>query len=488
MASPAALAACKAVAAVLFALVALGGACVPFALKRCNVSSRIMYLNAFAGGAFLALGILHIMPEAIELLDELEVYIHLNGKPFAVTHLLIFLGYLIVLFCEEVLSRGTSHSSVQLEALPEEGRKEVKGSCTSKSTQSVEEQEPCGPLYAIECHAGQELPVISQGGLAVAGEEQQVSSSSSRSSSRSSSSSKTGGSRQRTFDSGAFFMMLALGIHGLFEGAIVGAAGDLSMMWMISAVVLGHKWAEAMLLMCQMLERRLSLQATVVLMGAFVASSPLGVVVGFLLAADGRLASGICNALGAGTVLYIAGEISTSAFQGCRKARFAEFLTYCSGAALVLGLTLLDVAYGRFFGCLYTNRRCFLQLDRKAAWRLGLLLLRRACQRQAPAVFVSSRRQQQQLQQQQQISNSSSRKSACLDFCGKASSVFPGTLKQQVQQQQSLSGARLFISANQVDRQLQQQQQQNQQQELACFGAFQGSSCRSTTGGAGSSG
>ncbi|KAL8272844.1 hypothetical protein Esti_003231 [Eimeria stiedai] len=434
MASPVALAACKVVAAILFLLVALTGAVVPFALKRCNVSNRINYLNAFAGGrrlaannaaflmssffalflfsadlifsvliaagvvaspfisnhiypfltnmnfpvlsknpssnacvllksmlsshlsafrldmrlqftsgAFLALGILHIMPEAIELLDELEVNIHLNGKPFAVTHLLIFLGYLLILLCEEVLSGGTSHSQLGVEVLGDDTRKVPKGSCTSKSTQSAEEQDFEGPLYALDCGGAQELAVVSQVSRVPVDGEHQVGSSSSGGGSSSSSKPRM---QRRTFDSGAFFMMLALAIHGLFEGVIVGAASELSMMWMICAVVLGHKWAEAMLLMCQMMERMLSVQTTALLMGAFSVSSPLGVLIGAILAGEGKLASGICNALGAGTVLYIAGEISSSAFEGCRKARFMEFAMYCSGAALVLGLTLLDVAYG----------------------------------------------------------------------------------------------------------------------------------------------
>ncbi|XP_026191565.1 uncharacterized protein LOC34621112 [Cyclospora cayetanensis] len=149
------------------------------------------------------------------------------------------------------------------------------------------------------------------------------------------------------FDSTAFFTMLALAVHGLFEGVIVGAARDLSMMWMMSAVVIGHKWAEAMLLMCRLLERKTCVMATALLIVTFACSSPLGVLVGAILATEGKLASGICNALGAGTVFYIASEISGSAFQGCRKTRFFQFLTYCSGAVLVMALTLLDVAYGQ---------------------------------------------------------------------------------------------------------------------------------------------
>lgn len=336
MASSAALAGCKVAAAVLFALGALVGSAVPFVLKRCNLGHRILLLNAFAGGAFLALGILHIMPEAVELLDELGVYLHLNGRQYAVTYLLVFLGYLIILFCEAVLCGETYPSPLlELDGYSDDARK-AKGSCTTKSIQSTEEQGMDVRLDAIEAGGTLEL-AVANGTIPVAAPERRASTGSC----------SKKADRGKSFDSGAFFMMLALAIHGLFEGAIIGAENDLSMMWMMSAVVLGHKWAEAMLLMCQIMERKLNRMTSCLLMGSFACSSPLGVLIGAILAAEGKLASGICNALGAGTVLYIAGEISTSAFQGCRKGRFLQFLTYCSGAGLVLGLTLLDIAYGQ---------------------------------------------------------------------------------------------------------------------------------------------
>lgn len=336
MASSAALTGSKVAAAVLFALGALLGGAVPFLLKWCNLGHRILLLNAFAGGAFLALGILHIMPEAVDLLDELGVYIHLNGRQYAVTYLLIFLGYLIILFCEAVLCGETCPSPfLDLDGLSDDPRK-GRGSCTTKSIQSAEEHGLDIQLDAIE--AGGTLELADANGTSpMVSSERRASTSIC---------SKKGG-QGKSFDSGVFFMMLALAIHGLFEGAIIGAESDVSMMWMMSAVVLGHKWAEAMLLMCQIIERKLSRMTTCLLMGTFACSSPLGVLIGAILAAEGKLASGICNALGAGTVLYIAGEISASAFQGCRKGRFLQFFTYCSGAGLVLGLTLLDIAYGQ---------------------------------------------------------------------------------------------------------------------------------------------
>ncbi|OEH78285.1 metal cation zip family protein [Cyclospora cayetanensis] len=333
------LAVCKAAAALLFFLTALWGAAVPFLLKRCELGSRIIYLNAFAAGAFLALGVLHIMPEAVNLLDELEVYIHLNGNPYPVTFCLAFIGYLTILFCEGVLCGDSlSHYDV----VSEEGRKDGKASCTTKSSHSTDEHDIEGSPYerlvrivldaaALDVRGPIEMAVATCEGDCVPRALEDATHTEHPDASGEPECKMESGH----FDSTAFFTMLALAVHGLFEGVIVGAARDLSMMWMMSAVVIGHKWAEAMLLMCRLLERKTCVMATALLIVTFACSSPLGVLVGAILATEGKLASGICNALGAGTVFYIASE---TLLMGNRAAYFLcvfkqIFVVSCGGTA-----------------------------------------------------------------------------------------------------------------------------------------------------------
>ncbi|EPR62693.1 metal cation transporter, ZIP family protein [Toxoplasma gondii ME49] len=146
------------------------------------------------------------------------------------------------------------------------------------------------------------------------------------------------------FDGTSFFLMVALAIHGLFEGMIVGAESNVISVWVVTSVIAGHKWAESLMLMSQFIARGVAARWSWVLMGAFVASSPIGVLIGVALRSEGALCSGVANALGAGTLLYVAAETSTSVFTGSRGARVGQLLIYCLGASMVLGLTLVDLA------------------------------------------------------------------------------------------------------------------------------------------------
>ncbi|PFH37878.1 metal cation transporter, ZIP family protein [Besnoitia besnoiti] len=149
--------------------------------------------------------------------------------------------------------------------------------------------------------------------------------------------------KKSEFDGASFFLMIALAIHGLFEGMIVGSEMNLISVWVITSVIAAHKWAESLMLMSQFIERGLDPRWYWTLMGVFVASSPVGILIGLGLSNEGVVASGVCNALGAGTLLYVAAETSAAVFVGSRKERVIQLLVYCLGAAMVLGLTLLDL-------------------------------------------------------------------------------------------------------------------------------------------------
>ncbi|PHJ20288.1 metal cation zip family protein [Cystoisospora suis] len=150
--------------------------------------------------------------------------------------------------------------------------------------------------------------------------------------------------RLEGIDGGAIFLMVALAIHGLFEGMIIGAETNFISVLVVTSVVAGHKWAESLMLMSQFMERGLAPRAYWLLMSVFIASSPVGILVGVGISGGGEVASGVCNALGAGTLIYVATEISDHVFSGSRSRRLGHLGVYCLGATTVLGLTFLDIA------------------------------------------------------------------------------------------------------------------------------------------------
>jgi len=87
---------------------------IPSAVPACRKSDHILsYLNCFSAGIFLAMSLIHMMPEAAEIymlwaesLDEpLE-------RPFPLPYVGFFIGYLLILLVDKVLA-GKLQSRVE---------------------------------------------------------------------------------------------------------------------------------------------------------------------------------------------------------------------------------------------------------------------------------------------------------------------------------------------------------------------------------------
>ena len=63
----------------------------------------LSFLNCFSGGLFLAVALLHIIPETVEIYEGIVEKEHIE-KPFPWHYVLIFLGYLLVLVVDRVIA------------------------------------------------------------------------------------------------------------------------------------------------------------------------------------------------------------------------------------------------------------------------------------------------------------------------------------------------------------------------------------------------
>jgi len=71
------------------------------ALARSKIT--LSFLNCFSAGIFLGMALIHIIPEAVELYEEWAEMKKIE-KPFPLDYVLIFVGYLIVLAVDRVIS------------------------------------------------------------------------------------------------------------------------------------------------------------------------------------------------------------------------------------------------------------------------------------------------------------------------------------------------------------------------------------------------
>jgi len=86
----------------MIALVFLG--LIPKKLPACGNNERVLsILNCFSAGIFLAMSLVHIMPESSETFSRWAQKAEIE-RPFPLPYVCNFLGYLFILFLDRVLA------------------------------------------------------------------------------------------------------------------------------------------------------------------------------------------------------------------------------------------------------------------------------------------------------------------------------------------------------------------------------------------------
>lgn len=140
----------------------------------------------------------------------------------------------------------------------------------------------------------------------------------------------------------AYILTLAISIHAFIEGAALGVNTALATVSIIFIAVLAHKGSESFSLVTILNRSSLSLTRINVLFLSFALVTPLGIVLGNLAAqhfvsTSGVLVTAFCNALAAGTFLYIATmhNLKEYLLNGTRHAM--------NFACMVVGLAIMAV-------------------------------------------------------------------------------------------------------------------------------------------------
>ena len=71
----------------------------------------LSYLNCFSAGMFLAIALIHMMPESVEAHREWALHEELE-EPFPLPYCMMFVGYLIVLLVDRVIMHKFMHKHV----------------------------------------------------------------------------------------------------------------------------------------------------------------------------------------------------------------------------------------------------------------------------------------------------------------------------------------------------------------------------------------
>ena len=143
-----------------------------------------------------------------------------------------------------------------------------------------------------------------------------------------------------------YILLIALGLHGFFEGLALGLADTYGGILVMLGAILAHKWAESLTLGISFVRANTQKKQFLSMALLFGAIGPLGVVIGWVLselAID--LVQGIFLALSTGTFLYVAcTEVIVEEFDG--EHRFLKFGLYLIAAVLIVALTIFEHLFG----------------------------------------------------------------------------------------------------------------------------------------------
>lgn len=244
-------------------LVALGGAVLPTIYKkRPNVLS---YMNVFAAGVFLLLGLSSILKGAAEDLEEISE----DMKEFPLAYVLCAVGFYIIFLAEEI-----GHGYLQ----------KLLAQSTTTSHSVLDSLSPVTGY--TQCHDG----VREEGGT----ENPQIGAQD-----------KQNPEIQSVSGSllAAFILMIALSMHELLEGLALGATDDFS--WSLFIAIIFQKFVEAFALGAAFIRAEVSQTLYWAVLGLFSLTLPIGIGMGMALNASGGVATGILLALSSGSFLYI---------------------------------------------------------------------------------------------------------------------------------------------------------------------------------------
>ncbi|KAL8426487.1 hypothetical protein Efla_001789 [Eimeria flavescens] len=137
-------------------------------------------------------------------------------------------------------------------------------------------------------------------------------------------------------------LAIALGTHALLEAMVVGTTRSGPDVWLSTLAILGHKGAEAVALASALLKAGGSVCCNLVCFAAFVAATPVGVLVGSFVAQGGQAAAGVLNALAVGIILYACIEmLSEFSVKAPLSRRLLRCFAFLCGLGLLFGLDLL---------------------------------------------------------------------------------------------------------------------------------------------------
>jgi len=261
----------------------LGGGLLPLKLR---VKDRLLSLgNTLSGGVFLAAGIAHMFPEAVEGFEKLELETNLP-----LPYLFCMFGMLGTFFFEKVVISGRHNHG----AIPIDDEIEEKG------------------LDHLQIH---DEATRSRGIV-------------------------------KTEKSNSWLLPLLLSIHSLVEGAALGFEDTVADTTNVLIAIIGHKLFAAFALGVNLTKNNVSSEKLIKMVVIFAIMTPLGILIGLMAMwnSSHNFTAEVVKAISAGTFIYIAlVEVILEEFENSRD-KYLKFTLVVFGA---VAMSLISSSGGK---------------------------------------------------------------------------------------------------------------------------------------------
>jgi len=332
----------------------------------------IGYVNVLSGGMFIAMALFHILPETLEHMPaKMQTLLTKNPSQLPCM-VLVFLGFVMVLFFERVLldAHGQAHSHGEPHGHALQGgavgprrsdlSKQLTGEndASSADNGTVSTAPSAQPLnWQLGQSAEPEVELTVQnfgseksgkvlkpvgardleiaGGIAKQGHDHHESHH------------HHDGHNAGT---GAIMIMASLSVHSVFEGVVIGTAKTCKSVWLSVFIVVAHKWAAAMSIANHLTPQQRQTWVGTIILGIFSMTTPVGAVTGWVvgnvIGEEARIIECVLNSVGVGTLLYIGMvEVMPEEFAGSKRV-WSKLFVLLAAVSLVFFLSWLHVDHG----------------------------------------------------------------------------------------------------------------------------------------------
>ncbi|CAD8111030.1 unnamed protein product [Paramecium primaurelia] len=320
-----------------FMLILIVGS-LPIRLKAFKSNKKLLaYMGAFSGGLFLAVGLVHLLPEAAE---NFEQSFDDDEEHFPFAYAISILSFALILFIEKIITdhhhdhghdddlhhHGSNSKNTQVQ---DQNNLFVNGSVDAEALlEKKNTEETFKDALNTQLIVAKKASFVQMVRKSIAQDP------------------KNSIVYQDVNTWAPYILQIAVGIHAVFEGLSIGIQEEVSLCIGIALVVCCHKWAEGMTLGLAFRKAGVNKTTSTYMIIIQAIMNPIGIGIGWIMADKGPLYTGIFVSISVGTFIYISTMETLTEEFSISQYKWGKYLIFLVAISFVSSLWFIEQAVG----------------------------------------------------------------------------------------------------------------------------------------------